>query len=414
MLKPFLKDDSLKACLFMALSGAFLIGGYELVRNPINSLFKSAYGMSTFTTALAFMPIAVFAVLFLYGKLLNRYSAEKTFLITASLSGGTIAIAYFLLQVGVKEMYIFLLIFREAYIVLLVEQLWSFINNTVDKFGARKVNGLVLGTATFGGIAADLFISNFAEKIGSLNLVIFSSFCFIPAMYFAMKAYKTTPKSSDEYKTKIINKKGGKGFISSLGLDLFKKEPILFVILFVIIASQTYATVVTLNFQSALYENIPQVDVQTAFSAKLFLYLHILSLAFQLILVPLLLTFVSLHHIHFLVPLINLVAILLAFFKPGLETASLAFILFKSIDYSLFRAAKEILYIPLSFDAKFRSKEVIDVLGYRLSKGFSASGLSAANKLGATITSASYSLLGVFSILAWLVFVLPLAKKQKD
>ena len=98
MLKPFLKDDSLKACLFMALSGACLIGGYELVRNPINSLFKSAYGMSTFTTALAFMPIAVFGVLFLYGKLLNRYSAEKTFLITASLSAGTIAIAYFLLK----------------------------------------------------------------------------------------------------------------------------------------------------------------------------------------------------------------------------------------------------------------------------------------------------------------------------
>lgn len=412
MLKPFLKDDSLKACLYMALSGAFLIGGYELVRNPSNSLFKSHYGMSTFTTALAFMPFAVFGVLFLYGKLLDRFSSEKTFLITASLSGGTIALSYLLLQLGLKQVYIFLLIFREAYIVLLVEQLWSFINNTIDKAGARKVNGVVLGTATLGGLVADLCISGFAEKIGSLNLIIFSSFCFLPAMFFAVKAYKTTPKPAKEYKSKALKKKGGKGLISSLGLDLFKKEPVLFVILFVIIASQTYSTAVTLNFQSALYEYIPQVDAQTAFSARLFLCLHLLSLFFQFVLVPIVLTFLSLHHIHFLVPLLNLLAIGLAFFKPGLETAAFAFILFKSVDYSLFRAAKEILYIPLSFDAKFRSKEVIDVLGYRLSKGLSASGLSAAEKLGASITSASYTLVGAFSTLAWLIFVLPIAKKQ--
>ena len=46
----------------------------------------------------------------------------------------------------------------------------------------------------------------------------------------------------------------------------------------------------------------------------------------------------------------------------------LAFALFKTIDYSTFRAAKEILYIPLSFDARYRAKEVIDVFGYRFGK----------------------------------------------
>ena len=42
---------------------------------------------------------------------------------------------------------------------------------------------------------------------------------------------------------------------------------------------------------------------------------------------------------------------------------------FKCIDYSLFRAAKELLYIPLSYDAKYRTKGIIDVFAYRFGKG---------------------------------------------
>ena len=44
---------------------------------------------------------------------------------------------------------------------------------------------------------------------------------------------------------------------------------------------------------------------------------------------------------------------------------ALAFFLFKAFDYSIFRAAKEVLYVPLSFDERYRAKEIIDVLGYR-------------------------------------------------
>ena len=50
-------------------------------------------------------------------------------------------------------------------------------------------------------------------------------------------------------------------------------------------------------------------------------------------------------------------------------SAGLAYMAFKVIDYSVFRAAKELLYIPLSFDRRYRAKELIDVFGYRFGKG---------------------------------------------
>jgi AAA family ATP:ADP antiporter len=40
----------------------------------------------------------------------------------------------------------------------------------------------------------------------------------------------------------------------------------------------------------------------------------------------------------------------------------------KAFDYSLFRAAKEILYIPLSAEEKTRGKALVDIFGYRVAK----------------------------------------------
>lgn len=410
-MKDYIQNKSLKACFFMALSGAFLIAGYEFVRSPSNSLFKDAYGMANFATALAFMPFAVFAVLFLYGKLLDRYTAKKTLIITNLLSAFVIGTSYLLILSGVKAANIILIIFREAYIVLLVEQLWSFINNTIDTKQARKINGAVLAISTIGALAGDFCVYHLAESLGTKNMLAFSFFCFFPAIFFATVAYQVTPKPADSYKSNIPKAQKRK-FTDSLGLSLFKTEPVLFIILFVIISSQLYSTIVTLNLQASLFEHIPNVDAQTAYSAKLFLWLNSLSLSFQIVLVPIVLALIPLHYAHFLIPLLNLVAISIVIYMPSLETAAFAFILFKALDYSLFRAAKEILYIPLSFDAKFRSKELIDVLGYRLTKGLSASVISLVQKFGVVISSVGYGAIGSTAALMWFLFIIPIAQKK--
>ena len=42
------------------------------------------------------------------------------------------------------------------------------------------------------------------------------------------------------------------------------------------------------------------------------------------------------------------------------------------LEFSIFRASKEMLYIPLSRLEKTKGKALIDILIYRLSKGFSS------------------------------------------
>jgi AAA family ATP:ADP antiporter len=57
------------------------------------------------------------------------------------------------------------------------------------------------------------------------------------------------------------------------------------------------------------------------------------------------------------------------FFLPTMTVLFGTRVANKSLTYSLFRAAKEILYIPLTYIEKYKGKAVIDMFIYRFAKG---------------------------------------------
>ncbi|MDO8494055.1 MAG: Npt1/Npt2 family nucleotide transporter, partial [Deltaproteobacteria bacterium] len=76
------------------------------------------------------------------------------------------------------------------------------------------------------------------------------------------------------------------------------------------------------------------------------------------------------------------------------------------------RAAKELLYIPLSYIARYRAKEVIDVFGYRFGKGGMSLIVVFIQQAGILLTSL-YSVIAMVAAGIWLVLVFPMTKKPK-
>ena len=58
-----------------------------------------------------------------------------------------------------------------------------------------------------------------------------------------------------------------------------------------------------------------------------------------------------------------------SFIRPGIWAAAVCQVTGKTFDYSLFRAAKEMLYIPLSYAEKTQGKAFVDILTYRVARG---------------------------------------------
>ena len=130
----------------------------------------------------------------------------------------------------------------------------------------------------------------------------------------------------------------------------------------------------------------------------------------QFVVTPLLLPILALRWVHLTIPLVHLFAIGYAIYDPTVYSVGVAFFLFKAFDYSVFRAAKEVLYVPLSFDERYRAKEVIDVFGYRSGKGASSVLIVLAQKAGVVMNN-YYLAIGFLVAVLWLALVFPLTRK---
>jgi ATP/ADP translocase len=96
--------------------------------------------------------------------------------------------------------------------------------------------------------------------------------------------------------------------------------------------------------------------------------------------------------------------------SPRFLSMAVAKVASKVFDYSLFRASKEILYIPLTWEEKTQGKAVVDILAYRVAKG-ATSGLLLGLKAAGAGGWVSYVTLGLLGL--WLLVVVALSRSWR-
>jgi len=123
--------------------------------------------------------------------------------------------------------------------------------------------------------------------------------------------------------------------------------------------------------------------------------------------------FVDVKPIKLFIPIIHLSVNLASILAPSLGTATLSLLLFKSLDYSIFRASKEILYMPLSYDARYRAKQLIDSLIYRNGEGLTA-GVNALIDVVFVIPIVVYPVTAIMMSFLWIGIVLNLTRQYQN
>lgn len=393
-----------KIAAFMAVSAMFTLTGYEFIRSASTVLFKTAYGADKLPLVMAAMPVVVFFGVWLYSRLLSLLGPRRTLLVTSLGSGLSILACYLVLLTGAKWITPVLFLLKEFYIVLLIEQYWSYINSSVAPASAKKVNGPVTGIAGLGGAVGGTLVGASAGQYGAESMVLFAAIACLPAALMSNLGYQLFGEPEQPLEAQKSD---------SMGWHLFRQNPTLAYLLAIVMASQLVSAVLDYKFQSLLSVQFSgDPDAETAFQGWFFGTLNTSVLVFQFVITPLALTFVGLRWIHILMPLVHLTAITAALVEPSIFSVGLAFFLFKAFDYSIFRAAKELLYVPLSFDERYRAKEVIDVFGYRTGKGASSVVIVALQNAGVLMTN-YYLLVAFAATTLWLALIFPLTSRAR-
>ncbi len=336
-----------------------ILASYAIARPATESLFLGIHGSKSLPVAWLLVGIGSLVVVTVYNRFAATTDLVRIFGSVSALSAVLLVGILIALKLNLPEAYWLLYLWKDLYIVVLIEIFWSFANCTVPEDRAKWWYGLFCVLGSVGGMVGNLGVGWLAQATSTEQslwaVVVLLSLAGAGGIGLARWAgVKAQPQST---KPRLID-----------GFRVLQNSRSLWLLMALIGTTQVVITLVDYQFSVAVETHYADADARTAVIGKVYAAIDFVSISLQLATGP-------------IIRILGLPLVLLAI--PGLLGCAVAgfaivpkFIAIasgkvasKAFDYSLFRAAKEILYIPLSHPERTQGKAFVDMMAYRMAKG---------------------------------------------
>jgi AAA family ATP:ADP antiporter len=345
------------------LSGFFISLEYAVVRPVSNCVFISAYGSSLLPYAwICLVPIN-FLVVGFYHRFLPKFGCFKMFLFTAVATVFmSVFCALFMSKIFILPFLFYL--WKEIYVLLMFQQLWSVIHATIPTEKAKFLYGVIFAIGGLGGIIGSMVPGLWAVDMGSENLLFITLpiYAIFTMVYLVLLRHAHT-SMQDRWQEEPTLREGLRKITSS---------KVLMFILAIVALMQITSALTYYQFNIYLEEFIGDKDLRTQYCGQILAVVNTFTVGLQLVGTFLFVHFLGLRFSHLVVPVMLGLNALGSLLFPTFQIVSFAFMTIKAFDFSVFGIIKEMLYIPLSKEEKFQSKAIIDVFAYRSAKAFAS------------------------------------------
>lgn len=356
----------------LALLALLILASYEAARPPIESLFLALHGAEALPRV--WMGVAVGATLTVL--VYNRLATQTPILILLAAGGALCACVLSGLLLGGEGVplrgYVFY-IFKDIYIVILLEAFWSYANTIFDRKSARWVYGGLLVAGTSGSLLGGELAGRVVQAYGT-DASLWLAVPFLAAVAIVAAIMQRTAPSEAKPPRRTDKPAFGEGF------KVVRQSDYLWLILLLLLAVQLSITLIDFQFNTLVEAAYPDKDARSLFKADMYQVLNLLALALQ-VCAGVVLT-LGVGRVFVGLPAVTAIVVVAVAIHPVVLMAAAAKVVAKAFDYSLFRASKEMLYIPLTYAEKTQGKAIIDMLTYRVAKGGAAVLLQAMIALG--------------------------------
>lgn len=384
--------------VILVAAAVLVMASYGFVRPAADSLFIRDYGSASLPWAWLAVAVAAVATTIAYNRLAAVMALARLWPLAAAASIAIGVLLWAAERGGVAHASFALYVWKDLYIVVMVELFWSVANVSYPIRQARWAYGLFLAAGSLGSMAGELAVGPLAAVAGSWAAVL----VIVPLLAAAAAlspwlpaAARRPPAPGDERPSLVATLRRGAVIIAS--------SRYLALLVGLVATIQIAITVIDYQYNVALERHVPDLDERTAVTAQIYAATNGAALVLQLLTGPLL-KLAGVPLILIAIPGLLGAGLLGFALSPRFLTMGIVKVASKAFDYSLGRAAKEILYIPLGYREKTEGKALVDLLTYRVAKG-AASGLLlwlTATRLGpgaALVLLAA--LLGLWLLLAW-------------
>lgn len=370
----------------------FVILAYYQVKAASRSLLLEFGGASAFPYVWIGSAFFLLGFIGFYNRLVERFSRLQV--VVGSLFAFAILLSVFhrLLDHGGIGTVIAFYIFVDIFSVVLVEQFWSLANSVTRLDEGRKSYWFIATGGLVGGVAGGI-VSGALLRYTPMNtedLLLSCAFMLVVTGLVNLLLSRRGIFNEVHAEPRIP--------LRGEGLRAVLRNRYLALIALVVCLSQLAEPVIEYQFLQAIAAAYADTDQRTRFIADFFSVMGFVSIGINLFVTPLVHRYLGTIAGLAVQPAMIALVTFGFMLKPTLHMAAAMKIADRGLSYSINRASKEILFIPIDPVLTFQAKAWIDMLGYRMFKVL-GSGL-----IVAITAIVPQSALG--TQLAWLTFII--------
>lgn len=355
--------DSLGTRAAILFTNFFLIIlAYYQVKSASRSLLIEYWGASNLPYVWIASAVILIGFISIYNRLVVRYSRLNVVLGSCLVFISLMVCFRTLLHLMPTAASISFYIFVDIISIILVEQFWSLTDTITRQDEGKRSFWFVSSGGLIGGIAGGTTAHMLLKYTPMTTPDLLLSSALILGVIFVvnvkmghMGLYKEITRQGEP----VIKRDGLKMLVTNRYIQLIAAA---------LFCAQIAQPVVEFQFMKTIEARFSILDERTEFISGFFAILGFVSISINLILTPMIHRFLGVIAGMLVQPLMLSLFSFGFMTQPTLFVASAMKISDRGLSYSINRASKEQLYIPVEAVHTYQAKAWIDMLGYRLFK----------------------------------------------
>jgi ATP/ADP translocase/HEAT repeat protein/CRP-like cAMP-binding protein len=365
-----LRESELATGLMMFAYSFLAMTAYNVIKPITRSKFISSLGADN-------LPYVQLAAGLLIGVLMQGYSVlvsrlPRRYVAPLTLAGMSALLVgfWFLFRTAGDWVSVGFYLLGLILGLLLISQFWTLANDIYDARQAKRIFGFIGGGSSLGGMTGAGLTALVVSRVGTENLLLCSAGILL--LCAGLVTLIVRREAAAGRGGSVAAEEEGVG--GKEAIRLLRESRHLQIIALVIAFAAVGAGLIEqqLNMAAEAFKGRSATDNLTEFLAQVTLYLSAIGFFIQVALTSRIHRYLGVGFALLVLPTSLGVTGLVMLLNAALWAPALARILDTSLRYTLDKTTREVLFLPLPTDLKYRAKPFVDVTVDRFAKGLAA------------------------------------------
>ncbi|WP_052760978.1 NTP/NDP exchange transporter [Sedimenticola thiotaurini] len=299
-------------------------------------------------------------------------------------------------------------IWASVFNLFVVSVFWSFMTDIWADHQARRLFGFIAAGGTLGALAGPALTTLLVQPLGARNLLLVSALLLVWAIFCIARLSRWSGNRPTDHPVPDADQLLGGGIWD--GIRLVIRSPYLLGICLLMLLFTTLATFLYLMQAQIVRDAFSDSAQRTAVFAAIDLTVNGLTLLLQLFLTSRLIKWFGLATVLAIIPLLLSIGFTVLSMAPVLMVLLVVQVIRRAGNYAIMRPAREMLYVVLTREEKYKAKNLIDTLIYRSGDAVSAWIYAGMRSLGMGL--GGIALIAVPLALIWAGIAFSLGRQQ--